>query len=67
MPWSVDIDPHYRFWATSLTQAVAPLCQRPAQPPRQEYLQANTLRLIQHRAALRTYIQEENREVKRSC
>ena len=65
VPWLADIDPHYHFWATSLTRAAAPLCQGPSRLPRQEYLQPNTLHLIQYRAALRLYIRDENQEARR--
>ena len=54
--WSVDVDVHYKDCVQGLRDAAEELCEPGAPCPRQPYLQADSLALVQRRRMLRHWL-----------
>ncbi|CAE7380505.1 unnamed protein product, partial [Symbiodinium sp. CCMP2456] len=65
LPWDTEVDQHQQSASQVLVRAGQALCQPTRLPPKQEYLQPNTLALVHQRSALRAYLRAESHECER--
>ena len=63
--WDVPVDHHCLLWARQMQSAAAQIQQVSASKPTQAYLQEATLDLVHRRAGLRTYMRNEETELRR--
>ncbi|CAE7219920.1 Pol, partial [Symbiodinium sp. CCMP2456] len=64
-PWHVAVDEHCERVSQPIVCAAASICEQQPVRPRQPYLQPDTLRLVQRRAAVRDYLAMEETELRR--
>ena len=65
VPWHVPIDPHYQALTLGWHNAAAALAPEQPEQPVQAYLSVATLHIVRVRQALRRYLADESREVRR--
>ena len=63
--WLAEIDQHCQEVSQPLTQAAERICVPAPAKPRQPYLQADTLAIVQSRVAIRKYLAAEQVELRR--
>ena len=64
-PWDTPIDCHYQALTTCWHSAAAALSTEQQEQPVQAYLSEATLRIVHIRQALRRYLVDESREIRR--
>ena len=65
VPWDTPIDCHYQALTTCWHSAAAALSTEQQEQPVQAYLSEATLRIVHIRQALRRYLVDESREIRR--